>query len=103
VGLGSIFPLPAQAIPRAGCADVEGFEDDAVMLALREAFSAQHVLQCGYCTPDILVVARDVVLRLPDADEARVREEMASNLCRCTGYRDIVRAILVVSAARGAA
>jgi carbon-monoxide dehydrogenase small subunit len=48
----------------------------------------------------MLVAARDVVLRLPDADEARVREEMAGNLCRCTGYRGIVRAVLSVLAAR---
>jgi len=82
---------------------IEGFEDDAVMAALRAAFSALHALQCGYCTPGMLVVARDVVLRLPDADEARVREELAGNLCRCTGYRGIVRAILRVLAERRAA
>jgi carbon-monoxide dehydrogenase small subunit len=75
---------------------IEGFGDDAVMGALREAFSRDHALQCGYCTPGMLVAARDVVLRLPDADEARVREEMAGNLCRCTGYRGIVRAIMRV-------
>ena len=44
----------------------------------------------------MLVAARDIVLRLPDADEARVREELAGNLCRCTGYRGIVRAVLRV-------
>jgi carbon-monoxide dehydrogenase small subunit len=79
---------------------IEGFGDDAVMTDLREAFSQEHALQCGYCTPGMLVVARDVVLRLPEADEARVREEMAGNLCRCTGYRGIVRAVLRVLAAR---
>ena len=79
---------------------IEGFEDDAVMAALREAFSREHALQCGYCTPGMLVAARDIVLRLPDADEARVREELAGNLCRCTGYRGIVRAVLRVLAAR---
>ena len=61
-----------------------------LMARLREAFSREHALQCGYCTPGMLVAARDIVLRLPDADEARVREEMAGNLCRCTGYRGIV-------------
>ena len=79
---------------------IEGFGDDAVMAALREAFAREHALQCGYCTPGMLVAARDVVLRLPAADEARVREEMAGNLCRCTGYRGIVRAVLSVLAAR---
>ena len=79
---------------------IEGFDGDAVMAALREAFSREHALQCGYCTPGMLVAARDIVLRLPDADEARVREELAGNLCRCTGYRGIVRAVLSVLAAR---
>jgi carbon-monoxide dehydrogenase small subunit len=73
------------------------------MAQLREAFSAEHALQCGYCTPGMLVVARDIVLRLPVADEARVREELSGNLCRCTGYRGIVRAILSVLATRRAA
>ena len=82
---------------------IEGFGDDAVMIALREAFSAEHALQCGYCTPGMLVTARDIVLRLPDVDEARVREELSGNLCRCTGYRGIVRAIMRVLAERAAA
>ena len=72
---------------------IEGFDDDPVMAALREAFTAEHALQCGYCTPGMLVTARDIVLRLPEADEARIREELAGNLCRCTGYVGIVRAV----------
>jgi carbon-monoxide dehydrogenase small subunit len=72
---------------------IEGLEDDAVMAALRKAFSAEHALQCGYCTPGMLITARDIVRRLPDADDARVRLELAGNLCRCTGYVGIVRAI----------
>jgi carbon-monoxide dehydrogenase small subunit len=83
---------------------IEGFEDDAVMAALRDAFTAEHALQCGYCTPGMLATARDIVLRLPDADEARVREELAGNLCRCTGYVGIVRAVMrVLAERRGAA
>ncbi|MBV8393581.1 MAG: (2Fe-2S)-binding protein [Alphaproteobacteria bacterium] len=100
---------PARScITHAGSCDgatvrtVEGFGDDEVMAALREAFSREHALQCGYCTPGMLIAARDVVLRLPNADEARVREEMAGNLCRCTGYRGIVRAVLAVLTARRA-
>jgi aerobic carbon-monoxide dehydrogenase small subunit len=72
---------------------IEGFVDDPVMAVLREAFTAEHALQCGYCTPGMLVTARDIVLRLPDADEARIRRELSGNLCRCTGYMGIVRAI----------
>ena len=72
---------------------IEGFDHDAAMAALRAAFKAEHALQCGYCTPGMLVTARDIVLRLPDADEARIRKELSGNLCRCTGYVGIVRAI----------
>ncbi len=81
---------------------IEGFEHDEVMAQLREAFSAEHALQCGYCTPGMLVTARDIVLRLPQADEARIRHELAGNLCRCTGYRGIVLAIQRVLAQRAA-
>jgi carbon-monoxide dehydrogenase small subunit len=96
--------IHAGACDGASIRTIEGFAEDAVMAALRENFSAEHALQCGYCTPGMLVVARDIVLRLPDADESRVREELAGNLCRCTGYRGIVRAILgVLAARRGAA
>ena len=86
---------------------IEGFDDDEVMTQLRAAFTAEHALQCGYCTPGMLVTARDIVQRLPhlvnDADEARIRIELAGNLCRCTGYQGIVRAIQRVLRERGAA
>ena len=75
---------------------IEGFGDDEVMGQLRAAFNREHALQCGFCTPGMLIAARDLVLRVPDADEKRVRVEMSGNLCRCTGYRGIVRAILGV-------
>ena len=75
---------------------IEGFGDDQVMNQLRAAFNREHALQCGFCTPGMLIAARDLVLRVPDADEKRVRVEMSGNLCRCTGYRGIVRAILSV-------
>ncbi len=77
---------------------IEGHDADPVMSRLRSAFHAHHALQCGYCTPGMLATARDIVLRLPDADEARVRLELAGNLCRCTGYMGIVAAILDVLA-----
>jgi carbon-monoxide dehydrogenase small subunit len=81
---------------------VEGFEDDEVMKALRAAFSREYALQCGFCTPGMLIAARDLVLRLPGADERRIREEMSGNLCRCTGYVGIVRAISSVVQSRRA-
>lgn len=72
---------------------IEGLEDDPVMAALRQAFTAEHGLQCGFCTPGMLITARDIVSRLPAADERRIRLELSGNLCRCTGYVGIVRAI----------
>ena len=75
---------------------IEGFDQDEPMAQLRQAFHENHALQCGYCTPGMLVAARDIVTRLPDADEDRVRLELAGNLCRCTGYVGIVKAILSV-------
>jgi aerobic carbon-monoxide dehydrogenase small subunit len=83
----------AVACDGARVTTIEGLEDDAVMAALREKFSEHHALQCGYCTPGMLVTARDILLRLPDADEGRIRLELAGNLCRCTGYVGIVAAI----------
>ena len=79
---------------------IEGFDDDAVMAQLRTAFSRHHGLQCGFCTPGMLVTARDIVLRLGDVPEARIRDELSGNLCRCTGYVGIVAAIRAVCAGR---
>src|SRR5262249_13511051 len=75
---------------------IEGFDDDPIMQELRTAFSREHGLQCGFCTSGMLITARDIVRRLPDADERRIRLELSGNLCRCTGYVGIVRAILRV-------
>jgi carbon-monoxide dehydrogenase small subunit len=92
----------AVACEGADIRTIEGLDDDPLAAELRAAFSAEHALQCGYCTPAMLITARDIVLRLPEADEARIRRELAGNLCRCTGYLGIVRAILRVIAARQA-
>ena len=92
----------AVACDGANVRTIEGFDDDLVMAELRAAFTAEHALQCGYCTPGMLVTARDIVVRLPDADEARIRKELSGNLCRCTGYMGIVRAVRRVLAARRA-
>ena len=72
---------------------VEGFDDDPAMAIVRRCFSECHALQCGYCTPGMLVTARDIVTRLPNADRARIRLELSGNLCRCTGYLGIINAI----------
>ncbi|MCK1425062.1 2Fe-2S iron-sulfur cluster binding domain-containing protein [Bradyrhizobium sp. 180] len=81
---------------------IEGLDEDEVTTELRAAFTREHALQCGYCTPGMLVSARDLVLRLPDADERRIRVGLSGNLCRCTGYVGIVRAVQSVIEARRA-
>ena len=88
----------AVACDGADVRTVEAFDDDPLMHALREAFTRHHALQCGYCTPGMLITAYDIVRRLPGADEARVREELSGNLCRCTGYVGIVEAVRSVLA-----
>jgi aerobic carbon-monoxide dehydrogenase small subunit len=80
------------------CADsdvrtIEGFNDDEIMELLRRCFSENHALQCGYCTPGMLITAHDIVRRLPNATRERIRLELSGNLCRCTGYIGIINAI----------
>jgi carbon-monoxide dehydrogenase small subunit len=86
----------ARACAGAQVVTIEGFDNDLVMGQLRQAFTEEHALQCGFCTPGMLIAARDLVLRHPEADEEIVRLEMSGNLCRCTGYVGIVNAILRV-------
>jgi carbon-monoxide dehydrogenase small subunit len=80
---------------------IEGFDNDPIMQELRAAFSREHGLQCGFCTSGMLIAARDIVQRLPDADARRIRVELSGNLCRCTGYLGIINAVESVIAARG--
>ena len=72
---------------------IEGFGDDPLMARLRQVFKEEHALQCGYCTPGMLIAARDLVRRTGGLSEAQIRHAMSGNLCRCTGYVGIIRAI----------
>src|SRR5437016_4675641 len=92
----------AVACDGARVTTIEGLDDDEITTELRAAFKREHALQCGYCTPGMLIAARDLVLRLPDADERRVRLGLSGNLCRCTGYVGIVRAVRAVITERRA-
>ncbi|MCI3951534.1 MAG: (2Fe-2S)-binding domain protein [Burkholderiales bacterium] len=92
----------AVACEGASVTTIEGLDEDEIASALRDAFSREHGLQCGYCTPGVLVSARDIVMRMPQADERAIRIAMSGNLCRCTGYAGIVRAIERVLADRNA-
>jgi aerobic-type carbon monoxide dehydrogenase small subunit (CoxS/CutS family)/carbon monoxide dehydrogenase subunit G len=77
----------------ASITTIEGLDNDPLMNELRAAFTKHHGLQCGFCTPGMLITARDIVTRLGDVSPARIREELSGNLCRCTGYVGIVEAI----------
>lgn len=92
----------AVACEGADVTTIEGLDEDEVTSELRAAFTREHALQCGYCTPGMLVSARDLVLRLPNADERGIRVGLSGNLCRCTGYVGIVRAVQSVIEARRA-
>ncbi len=78
---------------------IEGFAHDAVMAALRQAFHRHHALQCGFCTPGMLITAHDIVRRNRARSEQDIRKELAGNICRCTGYTNIVAAIGAAAAA----
>jgi len=92
----------AVACDGASVTTVEGLDHDEIAGALRTAFSREHGLQCGYCTPGMLASARDIVIRMPDATAQDIRVAMSGNLCRCTGYVGIVRAIETVISERRA-
>ena len=72
---------------------------DGTMHPMQAAFKECHGLQCGFCTPGMVMSALDLVARHPNADEAKIREELEGNLCRCTGYQNIVRAVAQGAAA----
>jgi aerobic carbon-monoxide dehydrogenase small subunit len=72
---------------------IEGFAGDPVMAALRRNFHQHHALQCGFCTPAMLITACDLIRRGRAGSEREIREGLAGNICRCTGYTNIVTAI----------
>jgi carbon-monoxide dehydrogenase small subunit len=82
---------------------VESLATGGEMNDLQECFSAHHALQCGFCTPGFLMLAEGVLAQRPDLTKEEIREVVASNLCRCTGYQTIVEAIEDCAARRRAA
>jgi carbon-monoxide dehydrogenase small subunit len=72
---------------------IEGMGSEGDLHPLQEAFWEHHGLQCGYCTPGMIMAAADLLQRNPDPSEHEVREALAGNLCRCTGYHNIVKAV----------
>ena len=72
---------------------VEGLEQDGALHAVQEGFTEKHGLQCGYCTPGMVTRAYRLLQENPDPSEEDIRYWMAGNLCRCTGYQNIVKAV----------
>ena len=72
---------------------IEGLATDGVMHPMQAAFKECHGLQCGFCTPGMVMSAIELVQRHPNADENAIREGLEGNLCRCTGYQNIVKAV----------
>jgi carbon-monoxide dehydrogenase small subunit len=85
--------LAAQA-QGATVTTIEGLAKDGKLHPMQEAFREHHALQCGFCTPGMIMSAVDLAQRNPDPSEETVRHELEGNLCRCTGYHNIVKAVM---------
>ncbi len=77
---------------------IEGMSEGSALHPIQEAFRENHGLQCGFCTPGMIMSAADLLEKHPDPSEHEVREWLEGNLCRCTGYHNIVKAIMAASA-----
>jgi aerobic carbon-monoxide dehydrogenase small subunit len=82
---------------------LEGLEDDAIMEVLRRHFHQSHALQCGFCTPGMLMMGRDILLRIPNPNAQTIRDQLSGQICRCTGYSGIVTAIVAAGRELGGA
>lgn len=93
------------AIMCDGCSvrTLEGLEDDPTMEVLRRHFHQSHALQCGFCTPGMLMMGRDILLRMANPDAVTVRDQLSGQICRCTGYSGIVKAIVAAGRELGEA
>ncbi len=80
---------------------IEGMASDGQLHPLQEAFWKHHGLQCGYCTPGMIMAAADLLERHPDPSEEEVRHGLEGNLCRCTGYQNIVTAVMAAAQESG--
>ena len=76
---------------------IEGLAQGGRLHPVQEAFREHHGLQCGFCTPGMIMTAVDMLKRIPNPTEEQVRESLEGNLCRCTGYHNIVKAIMAAA------
>jgi carbon-monoxide dehydrogenase small subunit len=90
------------AVQADGCAveTIEGISDSGEIADLQNAFRDRNALQCGYCTPGMLITAQDLLRQTPRPDRAAIREHLAGNYCRCTGYHAIIDAVESTARAR---
>lgn len=79
---------------------IEGLSDSGEIADLAQAFHERNALQCGYCTPGMLIAAQDLLLRDPAPDREAIRDHLSGNYCRCTGYHAIVDAVATTAAGR---
>jgi carbon-monoxide dehydrogenase small subunit len=99
VGGESVKSCTMLAVQADGAAitTIEGLATDGQMHPMQQAFQEHHGLQCGYCTPGMVLAAVSLLEEHPDPSEAEVREGLEGNLCRCTGYHNIVQAVLAAA------
>ena len=90
------------AVQADGCVveTIEGLSDSGEIADLQSAFRDRNALQCGYCTPGMLITAQDLLRQKPRPDRAEIREHLAGNYCRCTGYHAIIDAVETTARAR---
>lgn len=83
------------AVQADGCEvkTIEGMAENGTLHPLQEGFKEEHGLQCGFCTPGMIMVSADLLDRNPNPSETEIREALEGNFCRCTGYHNIVRAV----------
>jgi carbon-monoxide dehydrogenase small subunit len=94
----SMFAVQADG---ANVTTIEGLAKDGKLHAMQEAFWNEHGLQCGFCTPGMIMASKQIVDRNPAPSEAEIRHGLEGNLCRCTGYQHIVNAVKAAAAAAG--
>lgn len=90
-----MFAIQAQG---AEIKTVEGLASDSGLSPLQEEFRRHHALQCGFCTPGMLMSAHALLVENPEPTDEEIRRALAGNLCRCTGYNNIVRAVKATAA-----
>lgn len=92
--------IPAAQAQDAVIVTIEGLADGEKLSSLQDAFLTHNAAQCGFCTPGMIISAQDLLNRCPNPDESQVREGLAGNLCRCTGYVKILDAVKVAGGAK---